>query len=343
MSVDSVIFQTGNYRTTVRFDRSQLKLGSIVYVKFSETGEPTAFSMEPSENSVAYAVHWIATSEWWVELIGCFQVRPEFAERIQIVTGEFITREKIDAAIKIFASRVRLNHFYKTSERERNPLALIFTVLERLEVCSRLMKKVEPESLCSYYEKQLVEYLYLTCFDRLGQPADWVDFGSWLRAKRFNHEREKILSTISHIKDTTETALVLYSHYQRLYGVKLSFFRFLRNVLPQDVRRLLLDSIEILKMKNPPLSEELPPADDNEKEGYLFKRRNDYTHKADFAPPAGEWLGRSYSSHVQEFRADYWITTRTMIWPEILRKVVCVGLASYLHQTLEKAHSPEGI
>ncbi|MFH1930700.1 MAG: hypothetical protein ABIN18_03805 [Pseudomonadota bacterium] len=260
-------------------------------------------------------------------------MRPEFAERIQLVAGEFIAREKIDAALKTFASRVRLNHSYKTSELERNPLTLIFTVLERLEVCSRLMK-AGTESIFPYYEKQLAEYLYLTCFDRFGQPADWVDFGSWLKSKHLKHEREKILSIISHIKDTTEAALVLYSHYQRLYGVKSSFFRFLHGVLPKDTRRLLLDSIEIVKMKYPPSLEKLPQADDNEKEAYLFKRRNDYTHKADFAPPAGEWLGRSYSALVQEHRADYWITTRTLAWPGVLRRVVCIGLASYLCQTL---------
>jgi hypothetical protein len=78
---------------------------------------------------------------------------------------------------------------------------------------------------------------------------------------------------------------------------------------------------------------------DAEKEIYLFKRRNDYAHKADFRPPGGEWLGRSYVNPVQEFHTDHWTTIRTIGWPEILDKVVRVGLARYLLRSQEEQKS----
>jgi len=71
-------------------------------------------------------------------------------------------------------------------------------------------------------------------------------------------------------------------------------------------------------------------ATDDEKEKYLFKRRNDYTHKADFRPPMGEWFARGTCSPVQEFKAKEWMSTHTRGWPDILEKAVRIGLAQYL-------------
>ena len=62
-----------------------------------------------------------------------------------------------------------------------------------------------------------------------------------------------------------------------------------------------------------------------QKEKYLFKRRNDYTHKAGFRPPAGEWFGGSIGSPVQEFFASYWTSTRTHDWPGVLERAVRAG------------------
>jgi hypothetical protein len=71
-------------------------------------------------------------------------------------------------------------------------------------------------------------------------------------------------------------------------------------------------------------------ATDSEKENYLFERRNDYTHKADFRPPAGEWFSGGRSNPVQEFKATKWTSTRTQGWPEILERTVRIGLARYI-------------
>jgi hypothetical protein len=196
-------------------------------------------------------------------------------------------------------------------------------------MCSRI-KRPEVEKALFTYHEPLVSYLCLTCFDRLGQPADWETFGDWLGSSSKMAERETALTKISPGLDQVGVAAALHSHYSTLYGVGSSFFRFLREIIPPEVRRELLDSIEIHRLKNPPDLADLAPATDEEKEKYLFKRRNDYTHKADFKPSAGPPLGQFYSNHVQEVHAEYWTDTSTNNWPEILNKVVRVGLARYL-------------
>lgn len=329
MNFDYVTFAIDTKRIRTQFDKTQLKLGSVVYVQFSASEEPIAVSARMSEGTIAYSIRWISPSEWNIELTQGFKLRPEFAQRIQEEIGEYISRTKIEAALQVFTNRVRKEHFYKTSELGNNPLSLVYTVLERLDLCFRI-KQPEVEKTLFAYHEPLVSYLYLTCFDRLGQPAEWVDFGSWLKSSRHKDEREIALSNIIQTENVIEVAQTLHSDYTALYGVKSSFFRFLREILPPDIYRELLDSIEIDKLKNPPNLEKLPDGNDAEREKYLFKRRNDYTHRADFKPPGGEWLGRSYSNHNQEFHTEYWTSTRTRNWPEILDKVVRVGLANYL-------------
>jgi hypothetical protein len=331
MSVDYVIFALGPRTLRTQFDRAQLKLGSIVYVRFSPSEEPITISGQESDGAIPYAVQWIAPSEWYVVLAERFSVRPEFAQRIQDEIGEHISREDIDTTIRSFADRVRIDHLYKTNELGNNPLAVVHTVLERMYLCTRLQQPEVERALFAYHEP-LISYLYLTCFDRLGQPANWLDFGSWLASSQHKGEREIALSEILHVADVVNAARSLHAHHASVYGVKYSFFRFLREVLPRDTYKELLDSIEIEKLRNPPGLERLPEATDAEKEAYLFKRRNDYTHKADFRPSGPGGLGRNYSIPVQEFHAEYWTSTRTSNWPALLGRVVRVGLASYLRR-----------
>jgi len=330
MSLDDVIFGVDGKRFPARFDRSHLRLGAIVYVQFSASGKPVAFSPQKFEGALKYAVNWIATSEWYVPLSRGFELKPWFADRVYAEIQEHISRRDVGIALEGFAKRVRLEHFHKTSELSENPLSLIYTVLERLDLCARVRQRECEKALFAAHEP-LVSYLYLTCFDRLGQPADWLDFGSWLTSPRHLSERELALSKHPpQTGDPVEGAQALHRYYMDTYGVRASFFRFLHEVLPSGARSELLQSIEYLKLKNPPDFERLSSGTDAEKEKYLFKRRNDYTHRADFNAPAGEPLGRSRSNYVQEHYADYWTTTHTSDWPEILNKTVRVGLAQYL-------------
>lgn len=330
MPLERVIFGIANERIESLYDRSQLKLGSKVYVHFSQDRKPVSFSPRPSHDVHEFGVRWISPSEWYVVIVPPFTLPTHFTERIQREVGQYINRAKIDVALNSFARRVRMDRFYQTAELGNNPLSVIFTVLNRLDDCARLRQSPPFSSILSpHLDDPLVSYLYLTCFDRLGQPAEWLDFGAWLQSSDSEDERRKALEEASLAPTLNEGIQAVYRQYMAAYGVKMSFFRFFREVLPVSTRRKLLDSIERTIITNPP---ELATrqATDEEKEKYLFKRRNDYTHKLDFRPPIGEWLGQGFGTPVQEFHAEYWTSTHTCNWPDVLEEAVRVGLARYL-------------
>jgi hypothetical protein len=259
-----------------------------------------------------------------------FKLRPEFAQRIQNEIGGYISRAEIDDALALFARLVRPDHLHRTSELGNNPLSVVFTVLDRLAVCRRLRQhSPHPPLMLPFLDDPLVSYLYLTCFDRLGQPAGWMDFGVWLEACRCKDERDAAVKQASQAGNLVESMKIVYRQYVTLYGVRSAFFRFLHEVVPPDVRGELLHSIDRVIMTNPPDTTSRQASDD-EKEKYLFRRRNDYTHKGDFRPPPGEWFGGGVTNPVQEHHATYWISTRTVGWPDILEKAVRTGLARYL-------------
>jgi len=232
---------------------------------------------------------------------------------------------------------VRADRLHVTAELGNNPLSLIFTVLDRLAECRRLRQSPPfPPAVASRLDDPLVSYLYLTCFDRLGQPADWMDFGAWLESSDSKDERDAVLRQAATRGMTLEERMrIAYGQYNALYGVRSSFFRFLRDILPPEMRRELLDSIDRTIILNTP-STVSRQATDEEKEKYLFKRRNDYTHKGDFRPPPGEWFGGGYASPTQEHHANYWTSTQNSGWPDVLEKAVRVGLARYLRVALER-------
>jgi hypothetical protein len=327
VSIDYVIFGIEGKRVRTQFDRALLRLGSVVYVQSILDNEPQVLA-QISEGAIPYSVRWISPSEWYVALTRGFALPSEFAQRVQDAIGNYISRAEIDTSLKDLAARVRMEHFYKTSELDRNPLSVISTVLGRLDLCSRL-NQPEMQKLLFAHHEPLISYLYLTCFDRLGQPADRVDFGTWLTSSRHDAERRLAINGMPAGTDILAGTRLLHSYYTSLYGVKSSFFRFLHELLPPAVHRELLGSVTIERLTNPPKLETLPSADDNEKEKYLFKRRNDYTHKAAFTP-TNERLGRAYGSPAQEFHADHWTSTSTRGWPDTLDRVVRVGLARYL-------------
>jgi hypothetical protein len=271
-----------------QYDRSSLRLGSKVYVRFPTQDERIEFSPNETESSIPHWVEWIAPSDWSIALVSQFELRQEYIERVQKeVEGHIDPKEAKDAITK-FAGMIRMEHFYKTSELGSNPLSVVFTVIDRLAVCRRLRQSSPPWFLDMLLDGPLVSYLYLTCFDRLGQPADWLHFGAWMESSKNKAERDPILHQAQSMEQEDGIRFV-YDEYTSLYGVRSSFFRFLRG-LPVDFRRDLLDSIEQRIVTYPP-SLTGRDATDEEKERYLFRRRNDYTHKADFRPPTGEWFG----------------------------------------------------
>ena len=115
----------------------------------------------------------------------------------------------------------------------------------------------------------LVHYLLLTCFDVLGQSNEWKDFGSWLRAGNKRTERDAALATLPPGSDPVASALHLQSEYNKIYGVKQSFNRFIDS-LAQPQRDELFYSI----------GGGAADATERDKRTFLFMVRNAFTHKA---------------------------------------------------------------
>lgn len=153
-------------------------------------------------------------------------------------------------------------------------------------------------------------YLLLTCFDILGQPEAWLDFQSWLKSKKTVHieERANILSRCQSA-DLIDTISYVSAQYNAIYGVKNSFYKFMREIISPPDRERLLKSIRVSTLAptlfgDGVVRDALSDYDANDffKEKFLYNARNSFTHKGipygtgakgvfkDFGEPAA-WPG----------------------------------------------------
>src|SRR5690606_21942010 len=189
-------------------------------------------------------------------------------------------------------------------------------------------------------------YLALTCFDILGQPNEWMDFQSWLKSSKKTPERIKVFSA-HEAKDFSERLFRIHQDYTAIYGVKSSFYRFIREVISFENREKLLKSIGVLKRikeavdyddgsHTPPVAVRIEVTDEM-KEKFLFAARNSFTHKGiSYGDPAGGifrtddpdyWPGRkepvwlSQNLHVEKSGNDT-IIYQVWRWPFLLIEII---------------------
>ena len=331
MPLHAVRFAVGGHSVEQKFDRNCLRLGLRLFVVLCPTKQtPIRVSVEPQPGAVPHWVEWISPSEWYVPLAPRYEVPHQFVERAIEAVCLYSDGDTVKNAMRKLASGIRPEHQHKTSEFERNPLSVVFTILERLDVVGGLF--TSSTHTPDFVSKEpLQSYLLLTCFDRLGQPANWMDFGAWLTSKECAVCASNLAGSQCGAASVGFTKS-LYADYLERYGVKNSFFRFVQDILPIEARVELLASIETTSLTLPPVLQYLPPLTELEKIRYLYKRRNDYTHKAAFIPKCGDWYMRSYTNRTQVVGANSWSDTTTHGWPHILERCVRRGLASYLEK-----------
>lgn len=183
-----------------------------------------------------------------------------------------------------------------------NQLARIDLVKERLEfvelIGSLNQQFLKPELAMETKDggwthpwkhfDSLRTYLLLTCFDLLGQPDEFMDFGAWLRAGRTREERDSILLSIPDVGDFVQRVSMMHEAYLGIYGVKKSFLRFIDDVIPEASKASLLYSIRVSEF-DPTENREIGILDEEtRKTGFLYWVRNSYTHKAiSTGSPAG--------------------------------------------------------
>lgn len=196
------------------------------------------------------------------------------------------------------------------------------------------------------YFDALMYYLLLTCFDLLGQPADWVPFSTWLESGKKTEERKAAVEKIPVGSDAVEIAKNLNKAYQSIYGVKNSFYHFVRHVLTDEERKELYFSIQIVRGQKGGEPNTSYPAlgyivDDKTKLDWLFSLRNKFTHSAVTmgSPGAGIYPraydaimidGKPMKGYVEihrESKSDEWIIYQVRDWPFVLQRLIRAALA----------------
>lgn len=198
----------------------------------------------------------------------------EFYDKSKIKFDALEERIKNLSVVK--AQNVLQKSIISKIQKVHNRILLIRDLRAKIENADNLTQ--------AYMYPGLVTYLYLTCFDQLGTPVKgWRFFPSWIESKTHRTEVQEIVeesrsnfetNSLSGIKSIVKD---VYDKYHSLYGVKNSFFRFLREVIPTNARNNLLNSILVEKWNNE--NEQLEfEVDEFYKEKWLYNTRNNYTH-----------------------------------------------------------------
>lgn len=257
------------------------------------------------------------------ESLGDYIEKEEFLNRIRYMSDEF------DKEIDGITEHLRQNRYLKSN------FLRIFKVYERLILVRNLKEQLNGET--DWIQRQtypgLMTYLLLTCFDQLGQDdKGWRFFPDWLNSTKCRLEREEILSVamsempIQDLEGKANLKFIelIFNRYNEIYGVKKSFMKFLRNILPKDQREKLFQRIEIevyLYSKQEDKSYPERKEGEKEKEGWLFKTRNDFTHNL-FTPESA--ISRGYF-----FLAGNWMIRDRIYMEEEYKRIL-------VHETLNE-------
>ena len=219
-------------------DSQKIKLGQILYVK-EEDGIYTKKEIQQSEK------------EEFVQNL----------DKLKLYLAGIMDGESIEKYINNFIEQFELKYYYKTSYKSKNPLHKVKIILQKIS----LIEEVRQNLVDNYSVFHLVSYLYLTCFDALGQENGYLEFVDWLDR---NYEIEKY---------SIEDLKLKYSRYKEDFGVRKSFFRGINEIIPVEQKEQLLKSFEFNKifLKNPEKNINNDPL---EKIYFLYQMRNDFTH-----------------------------------------------------------------
>ncbi|HMS26166.1 MAG TPA: hypothetical protein PKC80_02170 [Burkholderiaceae bacterium] len=189
------------------------------------------------------------------------------------------------------------------------------------------------------YFDGLRNYLLLTCFDLLGQPDHFMDFDSWLTSSKTATAREEVLGKITNQGNLSETIKNVYKEYKLSYGTKHSFFKFLNEVLTEEMRVELADDIWIHKNEKS-TNKRINSIEGNEnKFKGLYNIRNSFTHAgintgsigAGVFTNFGEMtidgvLKKGYQPVSCIRKKDTYTITYVRDWPDVLIRAVEYGV-----------------
>lgn len=169
-----------------------------------------------------------------------------------------------EAQILEFIGLIKTND-YRFNPSEIKKINKINSVVERLELTNKLIDSgIEVWGL--------VVYLSLTCFDTLGQPEEYKTFDVWIKSYQGNASNEISSENIR------EKIIQLFHEYQSEYGVKNSFFNFLRRMKNEPSYEKVLMSINPDRAIKLDMEENLVL--NNFREAWMYSYRNSFTHRS---------------------------------------------------------------
>lgn len=339
---DSVVFGVKNARYDWKWRREALRLGGVLHVEFKDDGSVADILASQTKTSVKHVIAWIAPSEFLVVLSPGFEFDDGDVETLRSASGGQFASAEIHAALTEAAKDARLEHFYKTREREGTTAHRLYSVARRLDLVRRLDDNGVAKQVWSHHFP-LTQYLLLTCFDLLGQPDQWCDFGGWSRSSDTAAERASVLSAITETPGSDRWLAAAYDAYNEKYGVKRSFMRFINEVLPPDSRADLLGGVMVYKSTNPPAIGTIR-AEEKVVLDYIYGLRNGYTHQGkawggvhpSLMPSIPDISDVVWHSREQWFDASYWYTANVNDWLPRLERVVRAGVAAHIARLLAR-------
>lgn len=238
------------------------------------------------------------------------------------------TQNEVDGALRVV--------------RERLEFVEIITNLNEKFLDPKLIRHT-PEGGWTHpwkYFDSLRNYLLLTTFDLLGQPSEFKDFQSWLVSRSTSLERKAVMETIVKDEALIDSMQKIHRGYLDIHGTKTSFYRFINEVLPNEMREELLHSIRICRIDSSE-NREIRIVDSSDKKiRFLFAIRNLYTHKLkNTGSPAGgvfeNWTDpiiidgvpkKGWEPIYYEHKAIERVEFGVRDWPDVLLRAVNTGI-----------------
>lgn len=206
-----------------------------------------------------------------------------------------------------------------------------------------IVPRKTPEGLADHpwlHFDALQNYLLLTCFDILGQNPAFTGFPEWLKGRRHASEREAAICKIRQGADPAAIAETLHRAYLNIYGVRVSFFRFIDEILNSESRKELLESVRILKGDIATTTWTSDTIEPGASKNALFHLRNVYTHSGiSIGNLMGGIIIDWYKAQASDAQTGYYrvyrevrggVKTEYLVrrWPVVLIETVRAGLAA---------------
>ncbi|ABV88164.1 hypothetical protein [Shewanella pealeana] len=335
MTLVTIYYDTA-FRFECELNIDYLKLGDAIYV--NENTKEVA--LHPKKKFEKYYIGHIAKKSCVIQVHdGSLNIEGEVDYIFGELNGHFVenkvSKNVVQKSVMYSANKIRSKQLHKTRELECQQFRKWVRVLNRMDLCRILMNPDVGRGLSSHWSP-LIEYHCLTCFDLLGQKERYTDFGGWIKGSKYKSERDNVLIPTNTAQD--KIAELYHSEYQRLYGVKNSFFNFIDNILDKNHLNELLNSIRIYQNGiNDDTSEFGNEAD---KKKYLYEVRNLYTHnlEAQFGVhpdsfPSG--IPNAWNCRKQIINQGSFNTYAVYGWPNTLINTVMNGLKRQIEQYSE--------